>query len=104
MTHLFRCSFRRFDDGSAEIDSTLPNESMSSRSTFNMASRREYGDGVAIHRKLGNRCITNGLVPKSLKAAYITYLLKTSTPDKSVLSNYPPASNIAVFSKIPEVC
>ena len=49
-----------------------------------------------------NSSLSTGIVPKDLKKAIITPLLKKPTADCDVLSNYRPVSNLAYISKLLE--
>ena len=51
-----------------------------------------------------NLSLSSGIFPKSFKNAIIKPILKNSSCDKNILSNYRPVSNLCFLSKVLEKC
>ena len=51
-----------------------------------------------------NLSLSSGVFPKTFKRAIVKPLLKNSSHDKNVLSNYRPVSNLCFLSKVLEKC
>ena len=51
-----------------------------------------------------NSSLTEGVFPESYKVAHIKPLLKSTSLDKDILSNYRPVSNLSYLSKLLERC
>ena len=57
---------------------------------------------LPIIKNIINTSLTTGIVPRDLKTAVVKPLLKKPSPDKNLLKNYRPISNLPFLSKILE--
>ena len=64
--------------------------------------RKCYSSLVPIFRRVINLSLSSGLLPKELKVALLSPLLKKLNADSEQFSNLPPVSNLKFLSKLIE--
>ena len=100
------CSFDSFSSLSEiEIDKIIkqsPSKSCDLDPLPTSLLKENMSSILPLITEIVNDSLSSGHVPEEFKVAHVTPLLKNTSPDKNVLKNYRPVSNLPFVSKVLE--